>query len=255
MINQDYGSKEIIVIDGGSKDHTVDIIEQHKDHIAYWISEKDKGIYDAMNKGIKASSGEWLYFLGSDDQLLDNALNRISLFLQYPDYHFVYGNVFFKHSNARHGRVYNNRLLAERVICHQAVFTHQSLFERYGHFDSNMKSNADYAFMLKAFGDDPGKNKYSDVDIALYNEKGFSDNHIDLLFLIRKRSLCKRYLGVNDSNEHYYSYLSKTGLDMIEKGLIKEGLKLSLASILLGRSKFKKLRDTLYYIGNRFLKS
>lgn len=67
VINQTYSNIEYIIIDGGSTDGTVDIIKKYHEHISYWISEPDKGIYDAMNKGIKISTGEWGHFLNSGD--------------------------------------------------------------------------------------------------------------------------------------------------------------------------------------------
>ena len=67
VINQTYPNIEYIIIDGGSADGTVDIIEKYVDRISYWVSEPDKGIYDAMNKGLKVANGDWAIFMGSDD--------------------------------------------------------------------------------------------------------------------------------------------------------------------------------------------
>ena len=64
VLGQTYPHIEYIIIDGGSKDGTVDIIKKYQDRIAYWVSEPDEGIYDAMNKGIRHASGDWIYFLG-----------------------------------------------------------------------------------------------------------------------------------------------------------------------------------------------
>ena len=69
VLKQTYSRIEYIIIDGGSKDGTVDIIKKYQDRIAYWVSEPDEGIYDAMNKGIRHASGDWIYFLGADDIL------------------------------------------------------------------------------------------------------------------------------------------------------------------------------------------
>ena len=67
VVNQTYPNIEYIIIDGGSTDGTVDIIKKYADHIAYWVSEPDKGIYDAMNKGLKKATGEWVNFMNSGD--------------------------------------------------------------------------------------------------------------------------------------------------------------------------------------------
>ena len=80
VVNQTYQDIEYIIIDGGSTDGTMDIIRKYEDRIAYWISEPDKGIYDAMNKGIDVATGDYVYFLGADDRLVDaNIIDKISL--------------------------------------------------------------------------------------------------------------------------------------------------------------------------------
>lgn len=72
VLSQDLEEKEIIIVDGGSSDGTLDLLNKYDQQIDYWISEPDNGIYDALNKGIDLANGEWLYFLGSDDKLYDN---------------------------------------------------------------------------------------------------------------------------------------------------------------------------------------
>ena len=76
VINQTWQDFEFIIIDGGSTDGSREVIEQYKDKIDYWISEPDKGIYNAMNKGIKAASGEFLLFLNSGDRLIDKNITE-----------------------------------------------------------------------------------------------------------------------------------------------------------------------------------
>ena len=68
VLNQTYPNIEYIIIDGGSTDGTLDIIKKYEDKISYWVSEPDKGIYDAMNKGIVKANGDYLFFLGADDK-------------------------------------------------------------------------------------------------------------------------------------------------------------------------------------------
>lgn len=86
VINQGYPNLEYIVIDGGSTDHTTDIIRKYEKHLSYWVSEKDKGLYDALNKGFSRSTGEVMGWLNSDD-----LLHRKSL--------FVIGDIFSSHKN------------------------------------------------------------------------------------------------------------------------------------------------------------
>ena len=78
VVNQTYENIEYIIIDGGSTDGTVDIIRKYEDKIAYWVSETDRGIYDAMNKGIDVATGDYIYFLGADDILFNLPIISIS---------------------------------------------------------------------------------------------------------------------------------------------------------------------------------
>ena len=80
------GDYELILIDGGSKDSTLEIIQRFKKYISYSLSERDKGIYDAWNKGIKKATGDWIMFLGADDRLLPGAIDKYEAFInQHPD--------------------------------------------------------------------------------------------------------------------------------------------------------------------------
>ena len=89
-----YGNYEHIIIDGGSTDGTIDIIKKYEDKIDYWCTEKDKGIYDAFNKGMKLASGEYLGFLNSDDIYSDHALKILTKYIErYPEKDFFFGAV------------------------------------------------------------------------------------------------------------------------------------------------------------------
>src|SRR4051812_32065996 len=96
VIGQTFPGKEIIVVDGGSTDGTIDLIKSYGPRIESWLSEPDRGVFDAFNKGIKRARGRWLYFLGSDDYLYDrDVLLRLApcLSMDPPVARLVYGRV------------------------------------------------------------------------------------------------------------------------------------------------------------------
>lgn len=97
VINQTYPHIEYIIIDGGSTDGTVDIIKKYGDKIAYWVSEPDKGIYDAMNKGIKAATGEWINFMNCGDSFVtNNTLESVFVNKNYNDVDVIYGDSYMR---------------------------------------------------------------------------------------------------------------------------------------------------------------
>lgn len=132
VINQTYDNVEYIIIDGGSTDGTLDIIRKYEHAIDYWVSEKDDGIYDAMNKGFDLSTGEWINFMNAGDSFCkENVL--IQLFEKKEDlknYSMIYGKVniirgdgkFIKTLSPFKMDKFNLILLGTRVVCHQAVF-------------------------------------------------------------------------------------------------------------------------------------
>ena len=124
VINQTYPHIEYIVIDGGSKDGTVDIIKRYENKISYWISEPDKGIYYAMNKGIAATTGEWINFINCGDSFYDkNVIARLFKDSIGENYSVVYGNTVFQYSD--HTEIEANRQYGNYKFmpaCHQSIF-------------------------------------------------------------------------------------------------------------------------------------
>lgn len=99
VLNQTYHDIEYIIIDGGSTDGTVEIIRKYADRIAYWVSEPDKGIYDAMNKGIKVATGEWINFMNAGDEFVDaNVLDKLFFAKTVANVDVIYGNTLMKYT-------------------------------------------------------------------------------------------------------------------------------------------------------------
>jgi len=176
VARQNYNNIEHIVIDGLSSDGTLDIIGKYQDHYAHikLKSEKDSGIYDAMNKGVDIAKGDWLYFLGSDDTLYDeNVFSSLKDILADPGIDIVYGNVIFKTSGQKYNGKYNKTKLLQKNICHQAILTRKTVFSKLGKFNVNYKALADWHFNMKWFNDKRIKRFYTESIIAYYFEGGY----------------------------------------------------------------------------------
>ncbi|MDZ4664516.1 MAG: glycosyltransferase family 2 protein [Bacteroidota bacterium] len=151
VLNQKYEPLEYIVIDGGSRDGTLDIIRKYESRISYWISEPDKGIFDAFNKGLKQAKGELIGFINSDDWLENNALEAINN--SYKKGTIVYGNVcFWKNGKQLNtSKSDHTRLRKGMTMAHPAVFVPKEIYDRYGNFKTNLKIASDYELLVRFF--------------------------------------------------------------------------------------------------------
>lgn len=153
VINQNYPNIEYIVIDGGSTDGTKDIIEKYASKISYWCSEKDGGIYDAMNKGIEKATGEWIMFMNSGDCFASNEILKEVMATPVEDtVNVIYGDVIFEFAE------YEKKVWARKIedITFRSAFCHQSCLvktkiQKFKPFDTNIKIAADYAFFYQLY--------------------------------------------------------------------------------------------------------
>ena len=173
IVGQTFGDWEVLIMDGVSTDDTLKVAQSYNDSRIRINSEPDKGIYDAMNKGIGKARGEWLYFLGSDDWLLnDNVLHDV--FAQDADsYDVVYGEVDAPHLASNHSGEWTLQTI-DRNRCHQAIFYRRSVVRRLGGYNTKYKIWADYDLNLKWFFDRKVKKKHIPTIIAHYAEGGYS---------------------------------------------------------------------------------
>ena len=151
ILEQSYPNIEYIVIDGGSVDGSVDIIRKYADRLAYWTSEPDRGIYDAMNKGLSRATGEMIGIQNSDDWYEPGAFSLIIDQYRRNGEAIYYGlQKVFDSIGEREIRSMPASRLAERMIPHSTCFVPKSIYEKIGLFDSDLCIAADYKFMLKA---------------------------------------------------------------------------------------------------------
>lgn len=172
VINQTYSNIEYIIIDGGSKDGTIDIINKYKDRLAYWVSEPDKGIYDAMNKGIAAATGDWILFMNAGDSFYSE--NVLEQFVPQIDEDTVvaYGNMMvlledyqYKFINKNHDL---KNLKSLSMLPHQATFTRLAYHKQHP-FDISFVCAADYNFFYKAYFNDKCKFQYIPIVVSNFD--------------------------------------------------------------------------------------
>ena len=181
VVEQIYSNIEFIIVDGGSSDNTLNILKNYDDKIDYWISEPDGGIYDAMNKGIKLASGDYIYIIGCDDWLCNR--NVFSDIIQYmiKGFDVISGRVWLVYKNG-YQRIYDNRLsytkeedIMNRTISspHQGMFV-KSSFMKNNLFDTNYSVAADYKSLLTIWlNSDISICKVPNI-IAFYSNEGTS---------------------------------------------------------------------------------
>ena len=207
--SQSYTNFEHIIIDGGSSDGSKQIIESNQSNFSYWISEPDKGIYHAMNKGIKIAKGKYLLFLNSGDHFIDdNSLNNVYSFLKDED--IVYFNINVEGENKTYikkcPKHLTFRYLHENLPAHQATFIKKSLFDELGHYDEHLKIVSDWKFLILAICKHNATYKYVEDTFSTYYRNGLSslEENQALVKAERKGVLDKEFKPfMNDLKDRY----------------------------------------------------
>lgn len=186
VIKQTYENYEIVIIDGGSNDGTLDLIKsyvlKYPDAVRY-ISEQDKGIYDAMNKGIDFAHGKWLFFLGSDDYFYsETVFQNLHDFIDKNPCEVVYGDISGVAFNGRRSADFSLTDLINRNLCHQGIFFNKHVFSKVGVFDLKYKAHADWDHNMRWFFNTEIKKKYIPLIISEYADGGFSSVNGDTIF-------------------------------------------------------------------------
>ena len=159
VVQQSYANKELIIIDGGSRDGTMDLIEANKANIAYWVSEPDRGIYGAWNKGLAQANGEWICFLGADDyfwdrEVLKRMADRLSAVPE--NIRVAYARIMRLDVNGQElglegepWELAKNDIGEFLCIPHPGTMHRRSLFVEHGNFDESFSIAGDYEFLLR----------------------------------------------------------------------------------------------------------
>lgn len=182
VLSQDESLFEYIIVDGGSSDETVEIAEPYGDKIKI-ITEPDDGVYDAMNKGIDAATGKYLYFLGAGDSLRPNILGGLADVMPDGSLWFVYGNVYMVDRGIIYDGEFTKAKLRQYNICHQAIFYERTIFDVVGPFATEYDVLADYVLNIKCFWNNRVEKKYVGYLIANFEGGGISTTRKDVNFI------------------------------------------------------------------------
>jgi glycosyltransferase involved in cell wall biosynthesis len=198
IISQDYDNKEIIIIDGLSIDETISKINSFKNKIDIFLSEKDLGIYDAMNKGLELASGDFVIFMNAGDFFFSNdTISKVVNFITQKNA-IYYGNAIYisedKNLKYERGGVFNKFRLASTNICHQTIFYPKTVYKS-EKYNINYRLFADWEYNMRCC-----KNNirflHINETISLYDHTGISIKQRDLNFEREVKKIIFKNLGV-----------------------------------------------------------
>ena len=217
IVLQKFREYEIIIIDGASSDSSLEVISKYLENIAYWVSESDLGIYNAMNKGIKKATGKYCFFLNSGDYLVDNdVLNKV--FGKAPTEDILFGNLIVTINDKNADMVYGKETLNfsdiySNIVKHQASFIKKELFDSYGFYNERRKIIADWEFFLKTLGFGNVSYRYVNVFISYFDNDGLSNRNAELVKEERKQVIEENIPArMQPDFEFLYNYRNYLGL-------------------------------------------
>jgi glycosyltransferase involved in cell wall biosynthesis len=198
VIRQDYPVIQYIIIDGGSTDGTLDSVNKYLNKIDLIISEKDSGIYDAMNKGLSHAQGDLIYFINSGDLLgAPDTINRIvTVFKKNPDVSLIHGDAIgYGEMPEEYRSMYrrNPVVYFSQVLCHQTLFARRQVFETVGNFDTRFSIFADRDWLFRCLFDHDEKILHIKMPVCYYLLGGFSSQRDETFFRQRTRLFLKYF--------------------------------------------------------------
>jgi len=215
VLSQTCSDIELIVIDGGSTDGTLEIIHSYAHRLAYWESKADRGIAHAWNKGIAHSSGEWILFLGADDYLWSpTTIEQMLPFLELAQMRtsVVYGKVIGVDGSGRELRElsaeWNQRKFVHYGIyfSHQGIFHHKDIFARYGEFDEYFRYGPDYEMLMRYLINHDAE-YVSTVTVAGMQMGGVSNKPSNAFTALGDLRKARRKHGISGDSLLYYRAL------------------------------------------------
>lgn len=249
VISQTFKDFEWIVIDGGSTDGSRELIEQYADHFAYWVSEPDKGIYNAMNKGIRVAKGDYLQFLNSGDWLWDTDVLKVLFSDEHlnVDADILYGKSLIHDTNGYqfeygpHHDPFSPFALISAPISHPSTFTQKDLFEKVGLFDEAYRIAGDLDFFFRAIILNHAKTHYIDRTITHFSGGGISMTNPQLAEEEKKIIITKYML-----HDCVYDYLQYLALQKCDTMLNEKRKAIAVYENLHKHWITRKIMHTLY---------
>jgi len=215
VMTQTGSDIELIVIDGGSTDGTVEIIHSYSDRLAYWESKSDRGIAHAWNKGIGHASGEWILFLGADDYLwCKESIEQMRPFLEAarPRTLVVYGKVIGVDGDGMALRALSSEWVQRKFVwygmyfSHQGVFHNKRLFKDFGVFDEDYRYGPDYEFLMRYLIDHDAE-YVGTVTVAAMQMGGISNHPANAYSALGDLRKARRKHGIQGDSLLYYRAL------------------------------------------------
>lgn len=216
VLGQDYDDIEYIIVDGKSNDGTVDIVKSYGDRIAKFVSEKDKGIYDAMNKGIRMATGDIVGILNADDFFYsENTISKIAEnFEHQPDIEASIADiVFVNDTNTRILRHYNARKWRPSKFAwgymppHPSFFCKRLLFDKLGYYKTDYKIAADYELLIRYLYVNKINYKYLPLITTRMRMGGVSTRNVNSIITLNKE--IKRACRENDLGTNFLKIYTK----------------------------------------------
>tara|TARA_B110000902_G_scaffold258847_1_gene329240 strand:+ start:279 stop:1130 length:852 start_codon:yes stop_codon:yes gene_type:complete len=261
VVNQEFKNFEWIIIDGGSTDASKELILDNLTHVNFWVSEKDQGIYDAMNKGIKASTRDYILFLNSGDYFYTNEATKIIDTIDRNTDFVIFD--YMKKMTSDILKIEQNVVprsyLIDGMFCHQSVLHKRTLFDKIGLYDTSYEIAADYALFLKGFFEHNATFNYINKALVLYDDtEGISDyNVVTESIYVNERikakksvfaneiieTLASRDILINELNQSKYNY----------DGLLNSKLIQLTISVIQLKNYFIKIVKKLFQIKNNLV--
>lgn len=200
VFEQTYQDFEFIVIDGGSQDGSRELIESYSEKFDYWVSEPDKGIYNAMNKGVARATGEYVIHMNSGDTFYEKfTLEKVVPALALGE-DFIYGDAFFfnRFDGEPDSLWIYPKILSFDFFCigalnHQAVFIKRSLFNKVGGYNESYKLISDWLFTVESFLFHKATYKHLNLTVCNYDQNGYSAHNWDKAVKERDEALRERF--------------------------------------------------------------